>query len=101
MKKKYVYLLLSIMVVLGLFIISKKQVIASGAEGGQVTVPGKITFESESKKEKPDGTNDTSKKIYSVLPKTGENKANILATSVGLIFVTSAIFLKKKVGEKE
>ena len=80
-----------------------KQTEATGAEGGQVSVPGKITFELEEKK------NVDSKKIEKtsfknlerVLPKTGEKRSDS-NTLVGIFFLLLVgIFFKKKVGAKE
>lgn len=112
MKKNKIRLLLSILVVSCIIIIPAKQVFATGVEGGQVSVPGKITFETETKTEttkekekdkpketiekkeeqiKPDG-----KKFYSVLPKTGESDSKNTYLGFGILLMTVFVFMRRK-----
>lgn len=116
MKNKKICLLLSILVVSCLILIPGKQVLASDGEGGQVSVPGKITFESETKeevkkekkkdnKEKPKDDKKqpeiTGKKLYSVLPKTGEKSSINGIIGLSLLLLVAGFFSKRKVGAKE
>lgn len=103
MKNIKKYLLLSILVITCLAILPNKQVFASDAEGGQVSVPGKITFESEEEEKKPEKKKPgpEEKKFYKILPKTGE-KSNVNGMiGFGLLLTTVVIFYKKKVGDQE
>lgn len=118
MKKNKICLLLSILVVSCLFILPGKQVFAADADGGQVSVPGKIIFETEKDEDKPkpgpepkpepkpgeeiQKPNDTSgKKFYSVLPKTGETSS--ASGLLGFVFLIGAagIVYRKKVGAQK
>lgn len=105
MKKVF---LLSVMVVFGVLTLSNVPVSASEVEGGQVSVPGKITFQTEDSKETRSSSSSSSrqtpkdngqgKKFYSVLPKTGENKSNVITTVFGIILLGFTVhFLKKEV----
>ncbi|MDT2848866.1 LPXTG cell wall anchor domain-containing protein [Vagococcus carniphilus] len=116
MKKNKICLLLSILVVSCLVLLPGKQAFAAGAEGGQVSVPGKITFESAEKeevtqetkeKEKPKGKinkpaeDNSGKKFYSILPKTGESNSNPGVVGIGFLMIATGFFLKRKVGDQK
>lgn len=102
MKKNKICLLLSILVVACFVIIPSMQVFATDADGGQVSVPGKITFESEAEEVKPtkELPDTTKKKFYSVLPKTGE-KSNInVLIGVSFLLVVTGKYYKKRAGDQ-
>lgn len=120
MKKNKICLLLSILVVSCLAVFPVKQVFASGPDGGQVSVPGKITFESAEKeevtqetkekekpKEKPKdeinkpAEDNSGKKFYSVLPKTGESNSYYSLAGIGFLMILAGVFFKKKVGAQK
>lgn len=109
MKNNKKYFLLSVLVLSCLVLFGGRPTFATDAEGGQVSVPGKITFESEKEDKvkeeiKTDSklTEDAGKKFYSVLPKTGE-APNFIVNAVigfGLITFVTSIYYKKRVGDQ-
>ena len=104
MNKKVVKLTLSILMACCLALISFSSVVEANQEGGQVSVPGKISFETEDSsttssstdqgQKKPTDSNE--KKYYSVLPKTGEAKS--IMGIVGVIFMLGVgiVYYKKE-----
>lgn len=104
MKKNTKKIILSIITACCLIVIPFVEVIGSEIDGGQVSVPGKISFDTgndsadesiQGPEKKVNENND--KKIFSALPKTGEIKAPIISTiGFSFIIVTLGIYLKRK-----
>ncbi|WP_288394704.1 LPXTG cell wall anchor domain-containing protein [uncultured Vagococcus sp.] len=100
MKRKFIYLGLSLLLVhCTLFFFST----TVSADVGQVSVPGKITFETDSKEQvsikepvsKKDSTSSANKG-YAYLPKTGELKQEGFILGSVLIGVSLLVVVRRK-----
>lgn len=113
MKNKKIYFLLSVLVLSCLVLFLGGQTFATDAEGGQVSVPGKITFESEEEDKVEEKTKEeikkdnkltadtTGKKFYSALPKTGETSSMSALIGLSMIVLTVGIYYQKRVGDQK